>query len=178
MSGIRFDFNNAMATMVGHGFSEKEMDSPLLSKAYERMNSKHMGFRKLPTSQEAVVDDIVKTAQGIRKNYTCFVVMGIGGSALGPIAVYQALAQENDMEFVVLDNVDPETMKRTFDKLDTAKTMFNVITKSGKTSETMAQLMVAADIIKKSGLKLKDHLIATTDEKNGNLALIAKKRGS
>ncbi len=177
MSGIRFDFNNAMATMVGHGFSEKELDSPLLSKAYDSMNSKHMGFRKLPASQEAVVEDIVKTAQRIRENYTCFVVLGIGGSALGPIAVYQALAQENDMKFVVLDNVDPETMKRTFDKLDAAKTMFNVITKSGKTSETMAQLMVAADIIKKSGLELKDHLIATTDAKNGNLALIAKKEG-
>ena len=177
MRSIKFDFNNAMVKMAGHGFSESELDSPILSKAYERMNQKHMGFRKLLEGQKQIVDDIIETAKQIRRKYTSFVVLGIGGSALGPIAVHQALAQDGGIELIVLDNVDPETMKSTFDKLDIEKTMFNVITKSGKTSETMAQLMTAADIITGKGLELKDHIIATTDERNGNLALIAKEEG-
>ena len=177
MKGVKFDFNNAMAGMASHGFSQEELDSPLLGKAFERMNSKHMGFRRLPKGQDQVVMDILNTAEMIRERYSYFVVLGIGGSALGPIAVHQALAQDGGMELIVLDNVDPETMRRTFDRLDIEKTMFNVITKSGKTSETMAQLMTAADMISAKGLELKDHIIATTDEKNGNLALIAQKEG-
>ncbi len=177
MRSIKFDFNNAMVKMASHGFSGEELDSPLLGKAHERMSSKHMGFRKLPLGQESIVQDIIKTAGEIRKKFNCFVVLGIGGSALGPIAVQQALARDSSMELIVLDNVDPETMKRTFDKLDIEKTMFNVITKSGKTSETMAQLMTAANMIAKKGFKIKEHVIATTDEKNGNLALIAQKEG-
>ena len=178
MSAIKFDFNNAMSHMVSRGFSEEELSSPLLKKAHEIMQKKHMGFRKLPSGQEDILDDIIDTAQNIRKKYSCFVVLGIGGSALGPIAVHQALGTgRGGIDFKVLDNVDPETLKRTFDKVDIEKTMFNVVTKSGKTSETMAQLMVAADAIESRGLKLSDHIIATTDVKNGNLALIAEKEG-
>lgn len=178
MSKITFDFNNAMAHMVSHGFSEDELYSPMLEKAHKALSSKRLGFRKLPKGQQDILDDIIQTAEDIRGNYNCFVVLGIGGSALGPIAVYQALDKgTTGIDFKVFDNVDPETLKRTFESLDIEKTMFNVVTKSGKTSETMAQLMTAADMIHSRGLKLSDHIIATTDKENGNLALIAKKEG-
>lgn len=178
MSKITFNFNNAMEHMVSRGFSEKELNSPLLEKAHKVLSSKELGFRKLPTGQQGILDDILNTAEDIRNNYNCFVVLGIGGSALGPIAVYQALNMgATGIEFKVLDNVDPETLKRTFENLDIEKTMFNVVTKSGKTSETMAQLMVAADMIRSKGFSLSDHIIATTDKMNGNLALIARKEG-
>lgn len=178
MSNITFDFNNAMAHMVGHGFSEDEFNSPLLEKANKAISTKQLGFRRLPKAQQSILDDIIMTAGSIRKNYNSFVVLGIGGSALGPIAVYQALDMGSDsLDFKVLDNVDPETLKRTFESLDIEKTMFNVVTKSGKTSETMAQLMTAAQMIQSKGLKLSDHIIATTDKENGNLALIAKREG-
>jgi len=52
-----------------------------------------------------------------------------------------------------------------------------VITKSGKTSETMSQMMYVASAIEKVGLALKDHIIATTDEKNGELVKIVQKEG-
>jgi glucose-6-phosphate isomerase len=55
--------------------------------------------------------------------------------------------------------------------------MFNAVTKSGKTSETMAQMMTVAAMLKKAGLPVKDHIIATTDEKNGNLIRIAQEEG-
>ena len=125
-----------------------------------------------------MLGDIEQAAADIRKKYDNFVVLGIGGSALGPIAVHQALAQgDTDINFFVEDNVDPERLGRLMDSLDLKKTMFNVITKSGKTSETMAQLMAAASALNAQGLPLGDHIIATTDKENGNLIRIARQEG-
>lgn len=180
MNKLTFDFNNTIADIVGeHGFSKTEIKDAgdMLESAHLNMGSKNMGFRNLPHSQQDIVDDVVRTGEKIRAKYDNFVVLGIGGSALGPIAVYQALEYDksSDINFFVEDNVDPERLDRLFDSIDLEKTMFNVVTKSGKTSETMAQLMLVADKLKKKGLALDKHIIATTDEKNGNLIRIAKK---
>ena len=69
-------------------------------------------------------------------------------------------------------------MAALLDVLDLDKTMFNVVTKSGATSETMAQYLIIMDILKKKfGDKAKDHMIATTSESKGNLIKIAKAEG-
>lgn len=179
MDRIQFDFNNVMTTMVGdRGFSAQEIAAAddMLKNAIDALKVKPLGFRKLPKGQAAVVDDIISTAESVRENYDTFVVLGIGGSALGPIAVEQALADgQGNMKLIVEDNVDPERLARVFGGLDLKKTMFNVITKSGRTSETMSQMMYAANAIEKAGLALKDHMIATTDEKNGELVKIVQK---
>ncbi len=181
MDRIQFDFNNAMTTMVGaHGFSAKEIADAdgMLKNAIDALKTKPLGFRKLPKGQAAVVDDIIQTAAAVREKCDTFVVLGIGGSALGPIAVEQALMDgQGSMKLIVEDNVDPERLARVFGGLDLKKTMFNVITKSGRTSETMSQMMYAASAIEKAGLALKDHMIATTDEKNGELVKILQKEG-
>ncbi len=181
MDRIQFDFNNAMSAVVGsHGFSAEEIASgqDMLNKAHEILKTKPLGFRRLPKGQESILDDIIATAAMIREKYDTFVVLGIGGSALGPIAVEQALSEgEGKVRLVVEDNVDPERLSRVFGSLNLKKTMFNVITKSGRTSETMAQMMYAADALQKAGLALKDHIIATSDEKNGELVKIAQKEG-
>lgn len=74
------------------------------------------------------------------------------------------------------DNVDPERMAALLDVIDTDRTVFNVITKSGSTSETMAQLLIITRmLIDRYGEEgLRDHLIATTDKQKGNLIGIAK----
>lgn len=78
----------------------------------------------------------------------------------------------------VVDNVDPERMDALFDVIDIEKTAFNVITKSGSTSETMSQFLIIQDMLKtKLGDKYQDHIIATTDAENGNLIKIAKQEG-
>ncbi len=177
MSGLVFDFNNAMAGMVRHGFEIKQSDEAIIKKAHKAMQSKQMGFRNLPKGQEEILDDIIRTAKDVRALFDNFVVLGIGGSALGPIAVHHALGQQSGINFFVEDNIDPERLSRTLHGLDLQKTMFNVVTKSGKTSETMAQMMTVTGMLEKAGLKLSDHMIATTDKENGNLAPIAKKEG-
>ena len=112
-------------------------------------------WRELPHNQEEIVARIEETAAWVRREAEAFVVLGIGGSALGPIAVQQALRHLNYNELprekrggprlYVLDNVDPERMQALLDVIDVKKTCFNVITKSGATAETMSQYLIAVD---------------------------------
>lgn len=191
---IRLDYNNMMSTAVADGFTDKDFSSRLgeITNAFEAVKAGRgknmMGWTDLPYNQTEVIEDILATAKYVRKNFEYFVVLGIGGSALGPIAAFQAICHlhYNDLpkrkrkgpKFYVEDNVDPERMAALLDVIDVEKTMFNVITKSGSTSETMTQYLIINDILtSKLGDKAKDHIIATTSKATGNLIKIAQKEG-
>lgn len=193
---LKIDYNNMMADFIGQkeGFTEKDFsdNKKLISNAYKTVLSNRglgmMGWTELPYNQKEIVADIIATAKDIKKKFDNFVVLGIGGSALGPIAAFQALChlRHNELpkskrkapKLYVEDNVDPERMKALLDVIDVEKTMFNVVTKSGATSETMAQYLIIMDILKaKFGDKAKDHMIATTSSNKGNLIKIAKQEG-
>ena len=193
---LKLDYNNMMAEFVGkkEGFTDKDLreNTAFALAAFDRAAKKRgtgmMGWTELPYNQQEIVEDIISTAKAIRKKYDNFVVLGIGGSALGPTAVFQALChlRHNELprrvrkapKFYVEDNVDPERMASLLGILDLEKTVFNVITKSGATSETMSQYLVIFDILKKKfGEKAKEHIIATTSENRGNLIKLAKAEG-
>lgn len=193
---LKLDYNNMMREFVGvdQGFSEEDFkdNRQLVLNAYKTVQANRgtgmMGWTELPYNQKEIVEDIIATAKNVKKKFDNFVVLGIGGSALGPIAVFQALChlRHNELpkkvrkapKLYVEDNVDPERMKALLDVIDIEKTCFNVITKSGATSETMSQYLVIMKILKdKLGAKAKDHMIATTSEKKGNLIKIAREEG-
>ncbi|HZJ83875.1 MAG TPA: glucose-6-phosphate isomerase [Clostridia bacterium] len=193
---VSFDFNNMMSEFVGEEgiqWSEIEALEPTLIKASKAMVSKReageMKWRELPYNQDEIVKDILHTASEIKDRFDNFVVLGIGGSALGPIAVQQALNHMfyNELSkekrggwprLYVVDNVDPERMEGLFDIIDVDKTVFNVVTKSGSTSETMSQFLIVINMLKeKLGDDYKDHIIATTDREKGNLIGIAQDEG-
>lgn len=192
---VKLDYNNMMKTFVGEEgftFEELEQNKALCRHAYEVVQANRgsgmMGWTELPYNQDEIVEDILATAKEVRKNCENFVVLGIGGSALGPIAVFQALCHmhHNDLpkskrkapKFYVEDNVDPERMLALLDVVDPEKTIFNVVTKSGATSETMTQYLIIMKILKdRLGDKAKDHMIATTSSAKGNLIKIAKEEG-
>jgi glucose-6-phosphate isomerase len=181
MSRLIFNFNNMMEEATGGcGFSKAELvqTQDMMTGAICALGNKALGFRRLPKGQAELLGDIIATAQDIRESFDNFVVLGIGGSALGPIAVHQALnTGDEPVKLFVEDNVDPVRLGRLFGRLDLKRTMFNVVTKSGKTSETMAQLMAVAGLLKTAGLPLSGHVIATTDAKSGDLCRIAKTEG-
>lgn len=193
---IKVDYNNMMQEYVGEkeGFTEKDFVNAkdIIINAYETVKANRgkgmMGWTELPYNQKEIVEDILLTAKNIRKKFDNFVVLGIGGSALGPTAVFQALChlRHNELKranrkapkLYVEDNVDPERMASLLSILDLGKTVFNVITKSGATSETMAQYLIIMDLLKKKyGDKASEHMIATTSETKGNLIKLAKKEG-
>lgn len=192
--GIQFDFNNMMAKFVGsEGFTDEEIFAmgDVSKGAFEFFKANRgknmMGWSELPYNQAEVVADMLDTAEDVRANFENFVVLGIGGSALGPIAAFQALchlhyndlpAKKRGVKFYVEDNVDPERMLALLDVIDVKKTCFNVITKSGATSETMSQYLIITKILKdKLGDKFAKNIIATTSQEKGNLIKLAKKEG-
>lgn len=192
---LRFDYNNMMKDFIGEqGFSAATLaeSKGLCQSAFDTVQKNRgqnmMGWSELPYNQDAIVADIVETANKVRAKFKYFVVLGIGGSALGPIAVFNALKHlhYNDLpdekrggpKFYVEDNVDPERMNALLDVIELDKTCFNVITKSGSTSETMSQYLIVWDLLTKAfGDKAKDHMIATTSEFKGNLIKLAQKEG-
>lgn len=186
---IRVDFNNMMEGFVSNGINPAEIEANevLYAEAAASMVSKrgNMKWRELPFNQSRIVAEINAKAAGIRESCEYFVVLGIGGSALGPIAVHQALChlrynelpreKRNGPKLFVEDNVDPERMASLLEVIDLKNTIFNVITKSGSTSETMAQLLLVTDALKKEvGDDWAKHIVATTDHNKGNLIKIAR----
>ena len=99
-------------------------------------------------------------AEGKFKN---LLVIGIGGSALGPQFVANALTTPADkLRSFFFDNTDPDGMERTLAQLDLAKTLAIVISKSGGTPETRNGMLVAADAYKRAGLDFAKHAVAIT----------------
>jgi glucose-6-phosphate isomerase len=148
-----------------------------------------MAWRDLPYSQDEITDEIISYAQEQKSAIDAFVVLGIGGSALGPTAVQQAINHPfyNELpkdkrggfpKLYVIDNVDPEKLLYLFDVVEPEKCLFNVISKSGSTSETMSQFMYIKDLLeKKLGADAKSRIVCTTDIEKGNLIKIAKDEG-
>ncbi|MEE3348570.1 MAG: glucose-6-phosphate isomerase [Candidatus Gastranaerophilaceae bacterium] len=116
-------------------------------------------------------------------------VLGIGGSALGGIALTESLLhpywnmlseeeRKGYPRIFFLDNIDPDTMNALFDVLDLSKTLVNVITKSGSTAETMSQFLIIKDRLEKElGDNYRYNIVATTDKKTGVLRQIAEQEG-
>ena len=195
MNRIRLDANRMMADMLGNkGISRAELaDMAAKAKdAYAQVEANRgkgmQGWMDLPYNQGDVVERIEATAKRVAQEFEAFVVLGIGGSALGPLAVQQALnhLRYNELpaskrpgpRLYVEDNIDPERMASLLVVIDLKKTCFNVITKSGGTAETMSQYLIILDALKKAvGEDYKRHIIVTTSEKKGFLIKIAQREG-
>ena len=104
------------------------------------------------------------------EKYTQVCQIGIGGSDLGPRAMYLALenwAKANGtfkMEAHFISNVDPDDGAAVVASLDLAHTIFILVSKSGTTLETLTNESFVKDFIKKAGLDVSKHMIAVTSE--------------
>jgi len=188
---LRYDFNNLMAERVGdHGVKDAELNNlaPKIEAAWSAVEKTPPGFRKLPYNTK-LADEIRTLAGNLQKECENFVVVGIGGSALGNIALQSALnhpcynelprKQRGGPRLFVPDNVDPDRINGLLDALNLEKTVFNVITKSGGTAETMSEFLVFREaLIRKLGPdKAVKHMVITTDPEKGELREIVKKFG-
>ncbi len=128
-------------------------------------------------------------ASQVKGKFENILVLGIGGSALGGIAVTEALLKpfwnlltpeqrDNYPRIFFLDNIDPDTINGLLQVLDLKKTLVNVITKSGSTAETMSQFMIVKNILEKElGADYRNNIVATTDKKTGILRQISEQEG-
>jgi len=96
--------------------------------------------------------------------FTHLVQLGIGGSDLGPRAIYLGLKgyQKAEREVHFISNVDPDDSADVLGNLDLAKTLFVIVSKSGTTLETLTNEALVCERLKKAGLNPQNHLVAVT----------------
>lgn len=144
-----------------------------------------VGFVDLPADKR-LLDQVTTFASAARGKYDDVVILGIGGSALGPIALRTALrpsgwnmlddkARGGYPRLHVLDNVDPETIAALLGRLQLARTLFIVTSKSGGTAETMAQFLIVHDRISSAKLDVAKQMVFVTDPKQGALRPLAER---
>ncbi len=193
---VELDYNNVMADVLesNKGITAKQFNDtkPKMNEIHKelmrRRKEGELPFYDLPF-QTQTLKSIRRMAEGIRKRAENFVVFGIGGSALGALALFTALSPQNHNllessrrrfpRLFVADNADPETIATLLNYVDPRQTVFNVISKSGTTTETMSQFMIVHDRLRRSLGKssVKDHIVITTDPKKGFLREFANQEG-
>lgn len=104
------------------------------------------------------------------EKFNTVVQIGIGGSDLGPRAIYLALenwAKVNDtlkMQAAFISNVDPDDASAVLNNIDVAHAIFIVVSKSGTTLETLTNEAFVKDALEKAGLDVSKHMIAVTSQ--------------
>ncbi len=98
--------------------------------------------------------------------FTHLVQIGIGGSSLGPEAIYLALKafSISCRQVHFLSNVDPDEMSKTLKQIELSKTLFIVVSKSGTTLETLTNESLIRKELEKANLKPKDHFVSITEK--------------
>ena len=136
-----------------------------------------LGFYDLPQKDIFPITDFMSK---IDPKFDTMLVLGIGGSALGNKALYNALKTERNLprKVYVYDNVDPIFLHEILREINLETTLVNVITKSGTTAETMAGYMIMADLLQR---RFPDdyhqRMIITTDREKGFLRQVIKDEG-
>lgn len=181
---IRFDYTNLVANKnLGLDITEESLFScsGIIDFAHNQISlgreKNILGFYDLVDHDTA---KILNFTNSIKDRFDYFVVLGIGGSALGNRALYSALKNSRQLKkkVITLDNVDPEMLFEMLNSIELDRTLFNVITKSGTTTETMSTFLIVLEILKKQFPgNYKDHIVITTDNEKGLLRKIVEEEG-
>lgn len=199
---LRLDYANCLQERVGdQGIERSAIDRAAahLAEITERLNAARDAgshrFRSLPFDplRGEHVAAVRHLAEKLRPQTKNLLVLGIGGSALGTIALQGALkpATYNLMppearggpRLFVLDNVDPHFVGQTLDEIQREDprfegTLVTVISKSGETAETAAQfLLVRAMLAEALGDDHPRHIVAITDPRRGAMRSICESEG-
>jgi glucose-6-phosphate isomerase len=187
------DYDNMLSSRIGaNGIDPAALDdladrfTALHESVEQRRLTGELAFFGLP-HDAATVREIREFAEGVGQAFDTVVVLGIGGSALGTTALQQALLKPfwNELDdeardyfprLYVLDNIDPSTIAPLFERIDFARTLFNVVSKSGATAETMAQFLIVREKLHEvfgDDEGYRRHLIFTTDPEKGVLRRLA-----
>ena len=173
MAPLSFDFSQC--------FDFSTVDNQRLAtvhaEVHRRVDSGELPFLRLH-EDTSTLECIKEHVARIGNRFDDCVVLGIGGSSLGGRALINALGGSG-LRVHFPDNVDPETFGDLLDSLDWDRTLFNCISKSGGTLETISQLMIVM-----AGLEARfdragraERLILTTGPDGGFLRRLAERDG-
>ncbi len=183
MAEVTFDYRNLVE--VEGGLTDRDLEGvrPRLREATDELLGSPPGFMRLPKTGE-YAEASARVAEEVRgSGATDFVHVGIGGSALGPMALhralnhpyYNALSERRGPRIHFAENTDPATLSAILDVADPEATWVNVVTKSGSTAETMANFLVIRGVLVDAlgDFGFQGRMVATTDPEKGFLKEIA-----
>lgn len=179
---LELNFANMMEEVIGiKGVNEKVIESlkVRVQEEHKQITERKwsgLEFLDLPGRD---ISHIKRLAGEVKEDSDNLLILGIGGSALGPRAILDSLSPFHNLRKVprvfIYDNIDPATLKQVLSLIDLKRTTVNVISKSGSTAETAASFMILWDEMKKvNGNNAAKRFIATTDPDSGNLRKIAE----
>lgn len=196
---IEFSWKNASSDVIGseHGLDvNKEFDNysdkiaEVVSGIYAKKDKAGQWLKWMNLGyNEDTVWYIKEFAAEVKGKFDNILVLGIGGSALGGIAVTEALLKpywnvltpeqrEGLPRIFFVDNIDPDQINGLLNILDLKKTLVNVITKSGSTAETMSAYMIVKDRLEQElGSEYRNNVVATTDKETGVLRQLSDQEG-
>jgi len=140
-----------------------------IDKVEKNLVAAQYGFVEV-LKEKSFVEKVDDVFSKIRWTKT-LVVVGIGGSDLGGRAIQQALEVDQPPMRVIFhgDSTDPIQIQRLLRQIDFSQTVFNIISKSGETVETISQYVFFKALLKKQTSDWQKHFVFTTDEKSGIL---------
>ena len=167
---LNFQFEVPTKYQSPADFSDEHWDK------YNRfLGEEDSAFTKIPSTQEI---ESIKQARKYFENKTQMVHIGIGGSCLGVKTIFEALSPKSPIIF--LENIE-ESISDLFDKIEVEKTLFHIVSKSGNTTEVLAQLKFIINELNKRNIKLdqyKDFFLLTSSQNSeGILNKFATKHG-
>lgn len=150
----------------------------------ERRARGELPFLDLPYLKET--DEVIGGSKDLR-GFDPVVVLGIGGSSLGPQAVAHVLfgpwmaldsrAGPEGPKVYFLDNVDPSTCRRALEEAQAGNPLVIAISKSGTTLETLSQLLLFLRTLKEGFGDWRDRLVIITDPQKGPMRRLAEEEG-
>jgi len=189
-ASVVFDYANLTRERVEGGIGDGELEGlrPRLEGAIGDLLRERPGFMRLPQTDEHAEASRALAEELQSAGITDLVHVGIGGSALGPVALHRALGHPHHNRISdrpgprihFAENADPATVSAILDVVDLDHTWLNVVTKSGSTAETMANFLVArAALVEAVGEELaRERVVFTTDPEGGYLNRIAEREGT
>ena len=160
--------NTGENRMVLHHLARKQLGNPVVVDGVDKREFYVAQQKKAADFANKVHSGEITNEAG--EKFTTVVQIGIGGSDLGPRALYIALenwAKANNtfkMEAKFISNVDPDDAAAVLASVDLAHSLFIVVSKSGTTLETLTNEAFVKDALTKAGLNPSRHMLAVTSE--------------
>ncbi len=160
--------NTGEKRMVLHHMTRGQLGSPVEADGVDKRAFYVEQQNRIADFADKVHDGSIANEAG--EKFTTVVQIGIGGSDLGPRAMYLALenwAKVNNtfkMEAKFISNVDPDDASAVLNTIDVAHSLFILVSKSGTTLETLTNESFVKDALKNAGLDPAKHMIAVTSE--------------
>ena len=160
--------NTGEKRLVLHHMTRGQLGNPVEADGVDKRTFYVSQQEKIAEFANKVHSGAITNAAG--EKFTTVVQIGIGGSDLGPRAMYLALenwAKTNNtfkMEAKFISNVDPDDAAAVLNSIDVAHSIFVLVSKSGTTLETLTNESFVKDALAKAGLDASKHMIAVTSE--------------